>query len=54
MSDLIRDMLDNIIMDNHANAQENFQDLIAAKVTDVLDAHKIQVAQSLGADKQQD
>lgn len=50
MSDLIRQMLDNLIDGNQAEAQENFNDAMALKVTDALDARKIEVAQNMGAD----
>ena len=49
MSDLIKTMLDNLVAGNQAEAQENFEDLMASKVTDALDARKIEVAQQLGA-----
>ena len=49
MSDLIRSMLDNIIDDKQAEAQENFADAISAKVTDALDARKVEIAQQMGA-----
>ena len=45
----IKNMIDNILDDNAAAAQENFNDILAAKVTDALDAKKIEVAQNLGA-----
>jgi hypothetical protein len=50
MSELIKTMLDNIINDNQAEAQENFNDAVALKVTDALDAHKVEIAQNMGAD----
>ena len=50
MSELIKTMLDNIINDNQAEAQENFNDAVALKVTDALDARKVEVAQNMGAD----
>lgn len=49
MSDLIKSMLDNIINDNQADAQENFNDAVALKVTDALDARKVDIAQQMGA-----
>lgn len=49
MSELIKTMLDNIINDNQAEAQENFNDAVALKVTDALDARKVEVAQNMGA-----
>lgn len=45
----IKNMIDNILDDNAAGAQENFLDVLSTKVTDALDAKKIEVAQNLGA-----
>lgn len=50
MSELIKQMLDNLIDGNQAAAQEDFEDIMSTKVTDALDAHKIAVAQHMGAD----
>lgn len=49
MSDLVKDMLDNVIMDNNADAEQEFRDVMAAKMTDALDQRKIEIAQSMGA-----
>ena len=49
MSELVRNMLDNIIDDKQAEAQENFADAISAKVTDALDARKVDLAKHMGA-----
>ena len=49
MSDLVKDMLDNVVMDNNADAESNFRDVMAAKMTDALDQRKIEIAQSMGA-----
>lgn len=49
MSELIKQMLDNLIDGNQAAAQEDFNDLMSTKVTDALDARKTEVAQSMGA-----
>lgn len=49
MNDLIKQMLDNIEADNHAEAQEDFNSLISAKLTDALDQRKQEIAQQLGA-----
>lgn len=49
MSELAQELVDNILMDKNSDAQQNFQDLMAAKVTDVLDARKLEVAQQMGA-----
>lgn len=49
MSDLVKDLLDNVIMDNNGDAEENFRDVMAAKMTDALDQRKIEIAQNMGA-----
>jgi hypothetical protein len=49
MSELIKSMLDNIIDDKQAEAQENFNDAVALKITDALDARKVDLAQQMGA-----
>lgn len=49
MSDLVKDLLDDVIMDNNADAESNFRDVMAAKMTDALDNKKIEIAQSMGA-----
>lgn len=49
MSEIIKQMLDNLIDGNEAAAQEDFQDAMAAKVSDALDARKLEVAQTMGA-----
>lgn len=49
MSELVKAMLDNIIDDNHAEAQDNFNAALSLKVNDALDQRKIDIAQALGA-----
>ena len=49
MSELARELVDNILSDKNADAEQNFSDLMAAKITDALDARKIEVAQQMGA-----
>jgi hypothetical protein len=49
MSEVIKNMLDNIIDDKQADAQENFNDLLSQKVTDALDARKQEIAKQMGA-----
>lgn len=46
---LIAQMLDNIQLDNAAEAQQNFEDIVGMKLTDVLDQRKEEIAQQLGA-----
>ena len=50
MSELIKQMLDNLIDGNQAAAQEDFNDLMSDKVSGALDARKLEVAQTMGAD----
>ena len=47
--ELIAQMLDNIQLDNAAEAQQNFEDIVGMKLTDVLDQRKEESAQQLGA-----
>lgn len=49
MTDLVKDMVDSIIMDNNSDAEQDFRDVMAAKMTDALDQRKIEIAQSMGA-----
>jgi Holliday junction resolvasome RuvABC endonuclease subunit len=51
MSDLIRNMLDNIIDDKQGEAQSDFNDAVAVKITDALEQRKQELAQQLGADR---
>ena len=44
------ELVDNILQDNNAEAMQNFVDIMGAKVTDALDARKVEIAQNLGAD----
>ena len=46
---LINDMLDNIMDDHAADAQQNFNDIISMKLTDALDQRKQDIAKQLGA-----
>jgi len=48
MNDAIHELIDTILMDRGAEAQETFQDIMALKMNDVLDAQKIAMAQQLG------
>lgn len=48
MNDAIHELIDNILMDQGGLAQETFQDIMALKMNDALDAQKIVVAQQLG------
>jgi hypothetical protein len=46
---LIRQMLDNIQADNAAAAQEDFETLMAGRISDALDQRKQNIAQNLSA-----
>jgi hypothetical protein len=53
-SQLIRQMLDNIESDNAAAAQENFDNLMSARINDLLDQRKQIIAQNFGAQESED
>ena len=45
-NELIRQMLDNIEADNAAAAHDNFDTLMSARINDILDQRKQQLAQN--------
>lgn len=49
MSELAHEFIDNILLGKNVEAEQNFQDLMATKITDALDDRKIEVAQQMGA-----
>lgn len=49
MSELVKNMLDNIIDDKQGEAQQDFNDAMALKITDALDQHKQNLARQMGA-----
>jgi hypothetical protein len=49
MSELIKQMLDNIESDNHAAAQDDFNSIISVRLTDALDQRKQEISKQLGA-----
>lgn len=49
MNPIIQQMVDNIINDNHAAAQEDFASAISVKLDDLLDQRKQEIARQLGA-----
>jgi hypothetical protein len=49
MNELIHQMLDNIQADHQAEAQQDFNAIISAKLTDALDQRKQELARQLGA-----
>jgi hypothetical protein len=51
---LIRQMLDNIESDNAAAAQENFDNLMSARINDLLDQRKQVIAQNFGTQESED
>jgi len=53
-SSVIQHMVDNILMGNNAEAMQNFNDVISTKVTDAIDAKKIEIASTLGQRDQED
>jgi hypothetical protein len=53
-SQLIRQMLDNIESDNAAAAQENFDNLMSARINDLLDQRKQVIAQNFGTQESED
>lgn len=46
-TEIINQMVDDILNGESASAQEKFEDLVAVKVTSALDARKQDLAQSL-------
>ena len=53
-SSVIQHMVDNILMGNNADAMQSFDDAMAAKITDAIDAKKIEIASTLGQRDQED
>jgi len=49
MNPVIQQMVNNIIDDNNAAAQEDFESVIAMKLNDRLEQRKQEIAQQLGA-----
>jgi CobQ-like glutamine amidotransferase family enzyme len=47
--ELIRNMLDSIALDQGAEAQQIFNDIISVKLTDALDQRKTDLARKIGA-----
>lgn len=46
-TDLVKQMMASVVDGQAAEAQERFQDIIAIKVTDAIEAHKQKVASSI-------
>ena len=49
MNPVIQQMVDNIVSDNHAAAQEDFASAISIKLNDHLEQRKQEIARQLGA-----
>lgn len=47
-SEVIRHMVDNILLGKNTEAVENFGEVISQKVSDSLSARKIEIASTLG------
>jgi hypothetical protein len=47
-STVIQHMVDNILMGKNTEAMDNFGEVISAKVSDALDARRIEIASTLG------
>lgn len=47
--ELIYKMLDNIVADQGAEAQQTFNDIISVKLTDALEDRKLDIARKIGA-----
>ncbi|NBU97827.1 MAG: hypothetical protein EBS19_06385 [Spirochaetia bacterium] len=46
-SELIHNMIDNILDNKNSEAQETFKSLLSQKLNDALEAKKVEVAQSI-------
>lgn len=53
-SEAIRNMVDNILAGNNAEAQNNFNTAMAEKLTSSLDDRKQEIAASLGKKEEED
>jgi hypothetical protein len=53
-SEAIRNMVDNILAGNNAEAQNNFNTAMAEKLTSSLDDKKQEIAASLGKKEEED
>ena len=51
-STVIQSMVDSIINNQQSNAVEKFNEIIASKVSDALEARKQEVATSIGTEKE--
>lgn len=50
----VEDLVDKILDDDNVGAKKDFEDLIAAKLNDLLDARKQSIAQSLYSDSEEE
>ena len=52
--EIINKMIDDIIDGNNTDAKDGFESALSAKLTDALDAKKIEIAQSIYSKEVQD
>lgn len=52
--EIINKMIDDIIDGNNTDAKDSFESALSAKLTDALDAKKIEIAQSIYSKEVQD
>jgi hypothetical protein len=48
-SEVIRHMVDNILQGNNTDALKGFEDIVSDKITDSIEARKVEIASTLGA-----
>lgn len=48
-SEVIRQMVDNILQGNNTDALKGFEDIVSDKITDSIEARKVEIASTLGA-----
>jgi hypothetical protein len=53
-STVIHHMVDSIINNQQTDAMEKFNEIMATKITDALDAKKIELASSIGREQEQE
>jgi hypothetical protein len=53
-STVIHHMVDSIINNQQTDAMEKFNEIMATKITDALDAKKIELASNIGREQEQE
>jgi len=53
-SSVIHHMVDSIINNQQTDAMEKFNEIMATKITDALDAKKIELASNIGREQEQE